>query len=216
MEDIRSYREPVAFGCRLRLLSIVRRRRSGYRAHREPAAGSLVMAPECATRYLRCCGDEAVRPRRSYRWCRPPTSDTATIRPAAGRLDRPLLRCVLLKSKMRAAPMIVRDETIPQYRHSAAASGTTDPHFGQCTRDYTCADRAIFGAVKGPGRRFQRIVRVVIDPMHRYAQWRAVFLSHANSGPHRLRELLTQPSPILAPGAFDCFSARLIEAAGFP
>src|SRR5213594_4049971 len=47
-------------------------------------------------------------------------------------------------------------------------------------------------------------------------QWRAVFLSHANSGPHRLRELLTQPSPILAPGAFDCFSARLIEAAGFP
>jgi carboxyvinyl-carboxyphosphonate phosphorylmutase len=47
-------------------------------------------------------------------------------------------------------------------------------------------------------------------------QWHAVFLSHANSGPHRLRELLTQPSPILAPGAFDCFSARLIEAAGFP
>src|SRR2546422_8657272 len=47
-------------------------------------------------------------------------------------------------------------------------------------------------------------------------QWRAVLLSHANSGPHRLRELLTQPSPILAPGAFDCFSARLIEAAGFP
>jgi carboxyvinyl-carboxyphosphonate phosphorylmutase len=47
-------------------------------------------------------------------------------------------------------------------------------------------------------------------------EWRAVFLSHANGGPHRLRELLTDASPILAPGAFDCFSARLIEAAGFP
>jgi len=31
-----------------------------------------------------------------------------------------------------------------------------------------------------------------------------------------LRELLARPEPILAPGAYDALSARLIEAAGFP
>jgi carboxyvinyl-carboxyphosphonate phosphorylmutase len=36
------------------------------------------------------------------------------------------------------------------------------------------------------------------------------------SGPSRLRALLAQPEIILAPGAYDALSARLIEAAGFP
>jgi 2-methylisocitrate lyase-like PEP mutase family enzyme len=42
-----------------------------------------------------------------------------------------------------------------------------------------------------------------------------LFLHHANPGPRALRERLADPSPLLAPGAFDCLSARLVEAAGF-
>jgi 2,3-dimethylmalate lyase len=34
-------------------------------------------------------------------------------------------------------------------------------------------------------------------------------------GPRRLRELLARPEPLLAPGAFDSLSARLVEEAGF-
>ncbi len=36
------------------------------------------------------------------------------------------------------------------------------------------------------------------------------------SGSRRLRELLSGPEPVLAPGAYDALSARLVEAAGFP
>ncbi|HEY8694509.1 MAG TPA: isocitrate lyase/PEP mutase family protein, partial [Chloroflexota bacterium] len=36
------------------------------------------------------------------------------------------------------------------------------------------------------------------------------------NGPNALRDLLAAPEPILAPGAYDALSARLIEAAGFP
>ena len=43
-----------------------------------------------------------------------------------------------------------------------------------------------------------------------------MFLSHAGNGARRLRALLAGPEPIVAPGAYDCLSARLIEAAGFP
>lgn len=35
------------------------------------------------------------------------------------------------------------------------------------------------------------------------------------SGPRRLRQLLAAPGPVLAPGAYDALSARLIERAGF-
>jgi len=42
-------------------------------------------------------------------------------------------------------------------------------------------------------------------------------LSNSNThGARRLRELLTSSDVIQAPGAYDCLSARLIEAAGFP
>src|ERR687884_1928178 len=40
------------------------------------------------------------------------------------------------------------------------------------------------------------------------------FLRHQSSAP-TLRQLLDGPEPILAPGAYDALSARLIEAAGF-
>src|SRR5579864_1572451 len=43
-----------------------------------------------------------------------------------------------------------------------------------------------------------------------------MFLSNAESGARRLRALLAGPDPVVAPGAYDCLSARLIEAAGFP
>jgi 2,3-dimethylmalate lyase len=36
-----------------------------------------------------------------------------------------------------------------------------------------------------------------------------------NAGPGRLRELLEGPEPVLAPGAYDVLSARLVEGAGF-
>ncbi len=42
------------------------------------------------------------------------------------------------------------------------------------------------------------------------------FLRRNPSGPFRLRTLLHGPEPVLAPGAFDAMSARLIEHAGFP
>ncbi len=38
----------------------------------------------------------------------------------------------------------------------------------------------------------------------------------STNGADRLRELMSQPEPILAPGAYDALSARLIEQAGFP
>jgi 2,3-dimethylmalate lyase len=42
------------------------------------------------------------------------------------------------------------------------------------------------------------------------------FMEVRPNGPKKLRELLTKPEPILAPGAYDALSARLIEEAGFP
>ncbi len=36
------------------------------------------------------------------------------------------------------------------------------------------------------------------------------------NGARKLRELMAKPEPILAPGAYDALSARLIEEAGFP
>jgi 2-methylisocitrate lyase-like PEP mutase family enzyme len=39
--------------------------------------------------------------------------------------------------------------------------------------------------------------------------------SRPTSGPARLRELLARPEPVIAPGAYDALSARLIEQAGF-
>ncbi len=41
-------------------------------------------------------------------------------------------------------------------------------------------------------------------------------LSRGRAGPARLRELLASGETILAPGAFDALSARLVEEAGFP
>jgi len=41
-------------------------------------------------------------------------------------------------------------------------------------------------------------------------------LNDRPNGARRLRELLATPDLIVAPGAYDCLSARLIEAAGFP
>lgn len=43
----------------------------------------------------------------------------------------------------------------------------------------------------------------------------AGLLTRRDDGPRRLRELLAGPEVVLAPGAYDCLSARLIEAAGF-
>jgi 2,3-dimethylmalate lyase len=42
------------------------------------------------------------------------------------------------------------------------------------------------------------------------------FLSSRNGSASSLRQLIQQPEPVLAPGAYDALSARLIEAAGFP
>jgi len=44
------------------------------------------------------------------------------------------------------------------------------------------------------------------------SQW----LGSRADGPRRLRDLLRGSDVVLAPGAYDCLSARLIEAAGFP
>ena len=41
------------------------------------------------------------------------------------------------------------------------------------------------------------------------------FLTRRTPGPAGLRALLDRPEPVLAPGAYDALSARLIEAAGF-
>jgi len=43
-----------------------------------------------------------------------------------------------------------------------------------------------------------------------------MLLNSRTNGARRLRELLAAPDLIVAPGAYDCLSARLIEAAGFP
>ena len=43
-----------------------------------------------------------------------------------------------------------------------------------------------------------------------------MFLSNAENGARNLRTLLAGAEPVVAPGAYDCLSARLIEAAGFP
>ncbi len=42
------------------------------------------------------------------------------------------------------------------------------------------------------------------------------FLNESNSGARQLRNLMAQRDTILAPGAYDALSARLIESAGFP
>jgi 2,3-dimethylmalate lyase len=42
------------------------------------------------------------------------------------------------------------------------------------------------------------------------------FLDGPRRGAAHLRRLLDGPEPVLAPGAFDALSARLVEAAGFP
>ena len=42
------------------------------------------------------------------------------------------------------------------------------------------------------------------------------FLTRRTPGPSGLRALLDGPEPVLAPGAYDALSARLVEAAGFP
>src|SRR5215813_13785683 len=44
----------------------------------------------------------------------------------------------------------------------------------------------------------------------------SAMLSGRADNPRRLRELLEAPEIVLAPGAYDCLSARLIEHAGFP
>jgi 2-methylisocitrate lyase-like PEP mutase family enzyme len=41
-------------------------------------------------------------------------------------------------------------------------------------------------------------------------------LTSSNAGAARLRQLLAERDPILAPGAYDAWSARLVERAGFP
>jgi len=43
----------------------------------------------------------------------------------------------------------------------------------------------------------------------------AGLLHASSSGPRRLRQLLAGPGPLVAPGAYDALSARLIERAGF-
>lgn len=43
----------------------------------------------------------------------------------------------------------------------------------------------------------------------------ADLLSPVTDGPRRLRELLEGAEPVLAPGAFDALSARIVESAGF-
>ena len=40
-------------------------------------------------------------------------------------------------------------------------------------------------------------------------------ITQDNRGPKRLRELLAGPDPVVAPGAYDALSARLVEQAGF-
>jgi 2,3-dimethylmalate lyase len=40
-------------------------------------------------------------------------------------------------------------------------------------------------------------------------------LTEENGGPRQLRRLLAEPEPVVAPGAYDALSARLVEQAGF-
>ena len=44
----------------------------------------------------------------------------------------------------------------------------------------------------------------------------AELLGQPGGGARRLRELLAGPAPVLAPGAYDALSARLVEETGFP
>src|SRR5947209_16488016 len=44
----------------------------------------------------------------------------------------------------------------------------------------------------------------------------SAYLHGQSGGAARLRELLNSSEPVLAPGAYEALSARLIEAAGFP
>jgi carboxyvinyl-carboxyphosphonate phosphorylmutase len=44
----------------------------------------------------------------------------------------------------------------------------------------------------------------------------ASFLERAGGGARRLRDLLSEPEPVLAPGVYDALGARLVEEAGFP
>src|SRR5438105_1194223 len=60
-----------------------------------------------------------------------------------------------------------------------------------------------------PGRLGPRVLRSALAGM-------SSFLKRQAGQAARLRELLARPEPVLAPGAFDALSARLIEAAGFP
>src|SRR5215218_3102998 len=53
------------------------------------------------------------------------------------------------------------------------------------------------------------------SPPLRYRRSMADLLRARPSGPRRLRELLAGAWPVLAPGAYDALSARLVEQAGF-
>ena len=44
----------------------------------------------------------------------------------------------------------------------------------------------------------------------------ADLLAQRPHGPARLRALLADAEPVVAPGAYDALSARMVEAAGFP
>ena len=54
------------------------------------------------------------------------------------------------------------------------------------------------------------------DTLQSHGEWRVGFFLNGQQlrGPS-LRDLLAGPEPIVAPGAYDALSARLIEAAGF-
>src|ERR671933_2600295 len=53
------------------------------------------------------------------------------------------------------------------------------------------------------------------DKLQARGEWRMGFLLNGQPRASSLRELLAGPEPIVAPGAYDALSARLIEAAGF-
>jgi hypothetical protein len=54
------------------------------------------------------------------------------------------------------------------------------------------------------------------DTLQSRGEWRVgFFLNGQQPRAPSLRDLLAGPEPIVAPGAYDALSARLIEAAGF-
>ena len=59
-----------------------------------------------------------------------------------------------------------------------------------------------------------RLGKTLVRCLH---TWRAVgdLLSRPAAARPRLRELLARPEPLVAPGAYDALSARLVEQAGF-